>query len=236
MADITWPSDLAPFVQAYFLQPHVGGSESPFSRARKIYELSAPRWVSTMSFRGGYAGSSGEALYGGRLDAMLVRLRGGVNRALVYDFRRPTRTGLGPALEDSDILGEEFGFTDGSEFSDGTGFIVTWSGGPPASLAAAQGATTMTWRGFTAGTLAFNPGDYVGGDGRAHLVTVAPVVDGEGNVTVTFEPPLDAAIDAGDGIFTQVTSPFRLVSDEAGANATEVGGPIGMDFQLVEDL
>jgi hypothetical protein len=235
MTDFTWPVDIVPFAQSFWLQPHVGGSESPFTRTTKTYGLSAPRWVSRMAFRGGYDGSEGLGLVGGRLDGFLAQIEGRLNRVRVWDFRRDTRTGSGGDLQDAPFLGVVYSFSDGTLFDDGFGFVTTWTG-PPASEPAEEGATTMRWLGFVSGTRAFNVGDYVGGDGRAHIVADAPVVDGGGGVTVTFKPPLAAAVPAGAGIFTEVSSPFRLVADDAGSNMTEVGQATSYDVELVEDL
>ncbi len=88
MADYTWPEDLVPFAMSFYLQAHSGGSESPFSRQTKVYGLSAPRWVCSMSFRGGYDGTKTQSAYGPRLDAMIAKLKGRQNRITIYDFRR----------------------------------------------------------------------------------------------------------------------------------------------------
>lgn len=234
MTDYTLP--VVPYSQSFWLQPHVGRSESPFTRQQKIYELSAPRWATRLSFRGGYDNAGGLRDVGGKVDALIAQLNGGANRLLVYDYRRSTRTGSGETLEDSGLVGTLDGFTDGTVFDDGFGFIVTWAGGPPVSVAALAGAVTMKWNGFAALGEAFKPGDYVGGDGRAHIVTEAATAAGDGSATVTFKPPLAADVAAGDGIFEEVTSPFRLVSDDAGSNQVEVGAAVVYDFELVEDI
>lgn len=238
MTDYAWPTDLMPVVQSFWLQPHVGRSESPFTRQQKLYGLSAPRWVSRASFRGGYDGADGIGAWGGWLDGLIAMLDGGVVRVTFWDFRRPTRTGSGATLENSGLVGTLQQFTDGFKFTDGKKFATTWAGGPPTNDAAAIGATTITWRGFTALTQAFNVGDYVGGDGRPHITTPggAPVVGGDGSVTVTFTPPLAAAILAGAASYTRVSGTFRLTADDAGSNPTEVGQMTGYDLELVEDL
>ncbi len=51
MSDFIWPEDLVPSGSSFKLQPHTGGSESPFTRQSKIYGLSAPRWTCSLSFR-----------------------------------------------------------------------------------------------------------------------------------------------------------------------------------------
>lgn len=238
MADYPWPDDLAPFAQSFYLQPHVGGSESPFTRQRKVYGLSAPRWVTRLSFRGGYDNGGSLRDVGGRLDALLVKLQGGVNRALVWDFRRPRWTGPGLSLAEytAQFEGQEFTFDQGETFTLAEVFVIPAVTTEPVSQAASAGATEMTFSGFEWSALIFKPGDYIGGDGRAHIVLEPAYSNDDGEVTVTFSPPLAADVPAGQGLVEQVTSPFRLISDDAGANMAAVGDAVSYDFELVEDL
>lgn len=223
MSDYTWPDGLAPFGQSFWLQPHVGRSESPFTRQQKIYALSAPRWVTRLAVRGGYRGL-GLRGKGAALDAFLAKLDGGVNRALIYDFRRPG----------SSVSLTIYAFDDGTFFDDGTGFEDDLIFGT--NDAAAQGATTFRLTGCAPGTSLFLAGDYVGGDGRAHIVLDDVESDASGNAFVNFTPALSAAVAAGAWTYTEVTSPFRLVADDAGSNLAEVGGLETLDLEFVEDL
>lgn len=205
MTDYTWPEDLVPYAQSFYLQPHTGGSESPFSRQSKIYGLSAPRWVCAMSFRGGYNGTRDQAAFGPRLDAMIAKLKGRQNRVEIWDFRRERIRGQG------------------------------WHSGA-GNDAALAGATSLIVTGGEGGAIFMRAGDYLGGDGRPHIVTDDAVVDGSGNTTVSFEPPLadDIAMDAA--IFGRVPGMFRLVDDDAGQNGVEVGNLVNMTLNFVEDL
>lgn len=204
MTDYPWPSGLVPSQQTFYLQPHTGGSESPFSRVTKVYALAAPRWICSLSFRGGYWGTTGLDAVGPRLDAFLAKLKGRQNRALLYDFRRPAmRAPLWPANANN--------------------------------LAAALGATTMTLTNLLPG-LIVRGGDYIGGDGRPHIITDDVQVGTTGQAVVSFVPPLKAAVGAGAAIFGKPTAPFRLVSDDAGANATTVGEAVAITLDFVEDL
>lgn len=223
MADIAWPADLAPFRVGFYLQAHVGGPESPLTRTRKRYGLSAPRWVARMSFRGGYAGVPrlGEAAgFGPRLDSLIADLKGGLNRALLHDFRRPRP--VQPQFAGRAILSE----------------------------GAAEGASAMTVAGFSPGAIAFSAGDYLGGDGRPHIVSLLETVTAGGHVAgagsvmagpdgraiVGFNPPLRAAITPGTALNWPVTGPFLLVSDDAGANEATVGEAVTHVLDFVEDL
>lgn len=195
MADYIWPSDIVPFNVEFYLQPHTGGTESPFSRQTKTYGLSAPRWVCRMSIRGGYnsewRGKSGD--WGQRLDAILATLKGRQNRVALPDFRR-TRSTFGQI-----------------------------------NAPIAAGDTRVI---LTKGTLQI--GDYIGGDGRPHIVRGVGAI---GDRTVlTVEPPFSAAVHVGRAIYDYPPGWFKLSSDDAGANMTEVGQLTVYNLEFVEDL
>lgn len=197
MADILWPDDLVPFAQSFYLQPHVGRSESPFSRAQKLYGLSAPRWLTSLSFRGGTGpqwGTDGVAIYGPRLDAFIAKLEGGLNRVAIWDFRR-----------------------------EGTNVSHTH-----AEIAA--GTSQLLLEGTTD---AVGAGDYVGGDGRPHIVTDTEVSGAD--LIVNVRPHFDSLIAADEAIFYQVAGWFRLISDDAGANGSEVGQLTTYTLDFAED-
>jgi hypothetical protein len=204
VTDYTWPSDLVPFAMSFYLQPHTGGSESPFSRQSKIYGLSAPRWVCSMSFRGGYDGTADQAEYGPRLDAFLAKMKGRLNRVAIYDFRRSAmRSTIWP---------------------DGVG-----------NTAAVLGATTMTITGLQPGTVV-KAGDYIGGDGRPHIILDDVEAGSTGQAVVTFEPPLKGAVGLNTAIFGKPTGIFRLTDDDSGNNPVQVGDLQSMTLNFVEDL
>lgn len=204
MTDYVWPDDLVPFQVSFYLQPHTGGSESPFSRVSKIYGLSAPRWICSMSWRGGYWGTRDLEAVGPRVDAFVAKLKGRQNRVELYDFKRPKMRS------------------------------PTWPRGA-SNLAASLGATTMTITGLPVATKVY-AGDYIGGDGRPHIVLDDAEADSIGQAVVTFEPPLSAAVGAGAAVFGNPTGLFRLTDDDAGNNAVEVGQAQIMTLQFVEDL
>lgn len=213
MADFDWPAGIVPYAVEFYLQPHTGGTESPFSRVSKIYGLSAPRWVCRLSVRGGDSarwGNSGFARWGQRMDAFLAALKGRQNRVRLWDFRRDDMTSpLWPKAA--------------------------------SNLAASAGATSITITGLAPGTPVFN-GDYIGGDGRPHVIggnsfeAVHTNADANGQAVVSFEPPLKAAIGAGAAVFGKSTGLFRLTSDEAGSNMSEVGQLTSYALEFVEDI
>lgn len=213
MTDYVWPDDLVPYAVSFYLQPHTGGSESPFNRASKIYGLGAPRWICNMSFRGGYNGDGlgqAQTAYGSRLDALIVKLKGRQNRIATYDFRRPKMR------------------------------TKPWAIGIGNSAASA-GDTSITITGLQPGAVIYN-GDYIGGDGRPHIIadgTFGPIhttADTSGNATVSFEPPLAADIALDAAIFGNPTGLFRLTDDDAGQNGVAVGEIVNITLNFVEDV
>lgn len=208
MADFDWPEDLVPYAVSFYLQPHTGGSESPFSRVPKVYGLSAPRWICSMSFRGGHStwwGHRGQAIYGPRMDALLARAKGRQNRVRLFDFRRPEMQSR---------------------------YWVPTAG----NLAASAGATQITVTGLTPNTPAVMAGDYIGGDGRPHIIIEPVTSNSSGQAVVSFEPPLQANIAANAAVFGNPTGLFRLTDDDAGTNGTTVGELTEYNLQFVEDL
>lgn len=211
MTDFTWPLDLKPLGSSFKLQSHTGGSESPFSRQSKIYELSAPRWTCSLSFnaaRGSRWGRGGHVI-GDRLDGIIAQLRGRANRIALWDF----------------------------DFELPRGVLAYATG----NLSALQGATSITITGLPPGGSVL-AGDYVGGDGRPHLIVstslsrVAATVDSSGHAVVTIEPQLSANIAANAATFERVTGMFRLASDDQGDNFNEAGQFGSYSLQFVEDL
>lgn len=212
MTDFTWPDDLVPSGSSFKLQPHTGGSESPFSRVSKIYELSAPRWTCSLSFKAvrGSRWGQGKHVIGQRLDGLIAQLRGRANRIRIWDFDFPDPRGaLGLA---------------------GVG-----------NLAALKGATSITLTGLPPGAPVM-AGDYVGGDGRPHLIVsptfapVAAVADGSGEAVVSIMPPLSANVALNAATFRKVTALFRLAGDDLGDNFNEVDQLLPYSLQLIEDL
>jgi hypothetical protein len=226
MADIEWPAELMPYKTLFYLQPHVGGQESPITRTRKVYGLSAPRWLCRITLRAGHGwdrdiiGSVGpkvsDALFwSARIDALIAELQGGLNCVLLHDFRRPAPQS----------------------------YLSTY-GQPTTTTGANKGATSMILQ-RTPGAYGPSIGDYIGGDGRPHIVTkISPgagsmmsKAPANGQIAVEFQPPLSATMALGATVLQrEVTAPFRLVSDDAGQNETDVGAPVEYVLDFAEDV
>lgn len=198
MTDYTWPDDLVPYATSFYLQAHTGGSESPFTRQTKVYGLSQPRWVASLRFRAPasadwWGGDQNE--WGERLDALLVKLDGRLNRVQLWDFRREGRS---------------------PSFSNG---------------AVTAGTNTITLTGASVGDI--RVGEYVGGDGRPHIITDLSVSGSD--LIATVRPYWESDIAIGDAIFQNVSGYFRLTSDDAGQNGASVGELTDYTLDFVED-
>lgn len=223
MVDILWPADLAPYRVAFYLQPHVGGAESPFSRTTKKYGLGAPRWVARLTFRGGYNGApiqQDASGFGARLDSLIADLDGGLNIAVFHDFRRPRPL-------------RALAITQALRFD-----------------AAAAGASSVKVRGFAPRSVALSVGDYIGGAGRPLMVSLAQTLAAGGIVTgagaimadeagvaiVGIRPHISAPIAAGTLLKWPATGRFELAGEDGGQNETEVGGITEYVLDFTEKL
>lgn len=230
MADYDWPAyGMAPNAVTFYLQHNTAIHESPFTRQQQVLGRSAPRWICRLSLNGLESGRAAD------IDAMLAMLRGPQKTVTLFDWRR--RKGRGVLARHSDYaptVAETF-FDDDTDFDDGEGFVVTPVA--TASKAASAGANQVTFEGVWPGTYPRKAGDYIGlGDGRPHIVTIAPPADGEGNVTLTFEPPLRSATAANAHVFEDVRGTFRLLTDDSGQNPTDVNGLSVYELDFVEVL
>lgn len=235
MADLEFPQGLRPFRMMHYLQPHVGGSESPLTRTRKVYGLSKPRWISRISFRGLSCEYDGvrAADIPPQLDSLIIRMAGGLNRIALWDFRRPYPVGLRRYYRR--YLGQRYSFTGGETFNLGERFFIPQDA-EPVNEEAQRGATSITFIGFEAGEPVFRIGDYFGGDGRMHMIHNHGIAGSDGRVTVSFDPPLEADIGRGRAITMQPTAMFRLDGEDAGQNEETVGEATVYTLSFTEDL
>jgi len=226
--EIPWPEGLSPYKVMFYLQPHVGGPESPLTRTRKTYGLSAPRWVARLTFRAGHGYDdvgSGECRYGpsaddarfsaARLDAFIAELEGGLNLVRFHDFRRPRPQS----------------------------YLTSHS--PAITMDAAEAGDHEITIHRGEGEIGPSIGDYIGGDGRPHIITaVSPkkgsmmsVGGADGKINLVFKPPLSAAIAQDAELEIEaVTALFRLTDSDAGQNEGEVGQPIEYVLEFAEEL
>ena len=215
MALIEWPADLHPSRVIFYLRPHVGGSVSPMTRTRKVYGLSAPMWVARLTFNAAWAGGEGPAARGARIDALIADMEGGLNRAMLWDFRRPYPAGLRGYY--SQFAGATYPFGGGETFRLGERFFIP-AEAEPLNETARAGSFVMSWSGFKPHEKVFNAGDYFGGDGRPHMFMHDGVADADGRVTMRFRPALATDILAGQSITMRPPGKFQLMNEDAGAS------------------
>lgn len=236
MADFVWPDDLQPYAMSFYLQHHTTVFESPFTRQQQVLGRSTPRWVARLSFRGGAGGQlRHQHDVGARLDALLMQIRGPQKTVALYDFRRADRGGEVLTFDDYAAGVPETFFDDNTDFDDGTGFVVT-PVGPPSNGTIAAGATTVNLTGYEPGSKPSLVGDYLDiGDGTPHIITEANAADLYGNLTISFEMPAKTPF-SGTIAFERVRGTFRLISDDAGSNPTDVEGLSTHELEFIEVL
>lgn len=86
MTNVTWPLDLKPASQAFFIRTNTTRFESPLTGHVQILERAGARWVAQMSLVRGDADSR-------RMDALLAALQGPVGTVFLPDFRRLSAKG-----------------------------------------------------------------------------------------------------------------------------------------------
>lgn len=236
MADYIWPDDLQPYAMSFYLQHHTTTFESPFTRQQQVLGRSAPRWVARLSFRGGAGGQiRSQHNDGARIEALLAQIKGPQKTVSLYDFRRPERGGTVALFDDYAADIPETFFTDGTDFDDDTGFIVSPTGAPSSSPIS-LGGNSVVLSGYWPGTSPNKIGDYINiGDGTPHIVTYAGVADLYGNLTIAFELPAKAEF-TGDVGFSKAPGTFRLVSDDASSNPTDTDGMASYELEFLEVL
>lgn len=232
---IDWPEDLLPTSSTGLRwQPHVGGSESPLTRTRKTYGLSAPRWTMNLGFSASRAGGVGVNARGARLDALLSEIDGGQVLVRLWDFHRPYPVGLAryyAPLRDLTWTG-----TGGETGTEGELFVT---GEAPEAMSepAAAGAREIVFAGFISGEQVFDIGDYFSVLGRPRILQTVGIADADGRAKVRFTPPLESAV--FDGAATVIRAPglFQMTNVDAGAGeSSRRQNQAGYSFQFVEYL
>ncbi len=94
------------------------------------------------------------------------------------------------------------------------------------------GDKNMTLTGAVFGDIRL--GEYIGGDGRPHIITALD--DLGGSLLATVEPPFVNSIGLGGATYQNVTGTFRLTSDDAGENPSAVGQLTEYSLEFVEDV
>jgi hypothetical protein len=232
---IDWPVDLLPSVCTHHLRPHKAGSQSPLTRTRKTYYLSAPIWTMKLRFNSPYRGGPGMLSRGARLETMVHELDRGndgkLKLARLWDFRRPYPAGLRHYY--ARFAGETVTFGGGETFDAGERFILG-SEVEPVSLPAPAGAVTVTFFDFEPNQLAFMAGDFLGGDDRIHRVMKDAISGPDGRCVVEFDPPLVRALSEGGVVTLRPRGLYQLMNDDGAAGEAQgraAQASYGLDFE-----
>jgi hypothetical protein len=223
-----WPSgaDFAPRAGRFHLATVAQISASPYTGAGKAVTL-AQVWRAELTL----GVRSIEVAHD--IQGFIESLEGPVNPVRLFDRWRPFPLGL---------IGGVSGFSDGTLFSDGSGFTAGWA--PMVVTAAAQGARFVHMEGLPASQECFRRGDLFGIDhyGEGGLQNflyesrsgVNSNADGEALVPIL--PGLRKAIAPGDAItLWQPRVHMRLVPDhETVTRAVNVSEQVTLSF--VEDI
>jgi hypothetical protein len=231
---IDWPTDLLPSSSPGLrYAPHVGGAESPLTRTRKVYGLTAPRWTTKLGFVASRRGGQGVGAAGARIDALLSRIEGGLVLVRLWDFWRPYPVGL--QRYHRALAGAELPFTTGETFSGGEAFVIGASG-EALSEAAEAGATTIVFAGFETGAAPFDVGDYFQLLARPRIIQSASLADDTGRVAVTFAPPIEADVFEGEATVVRASGVFQLANPDAAAGDGTRGQRPSYALEFVEFL
>lgn len=102
------------------------------------------------------------------------------------------------------------------------------------NVAGSLGDTELSLTGLPPGGTIL-AGDYIGGDGRVHIITEDVDVEVDGTAVVGFTPPLNADLLADTVVAGNPVGWFRLVSDDAGRNPVQVGEAAIYNLEFLED-
>lgn len=216
----TWPSDIIARDAEFWIQAHTAQFESPLNRVRQVQGFPAgQRWCMRMEL---FIHRDKPSRPARRLGAFLTRLRGPQGTFRCWDHDRPEPAN--PILSHEDWVAEQTypePFGDATLFSDGTGFTVA---GRPLTLrlGAERGLTELALDGWEPEADGLVEGDRVGIDGYLYEVVADAEVDGNGQFTLTIEPPLRAAVtQASVIVLERPTAEFRLVDDDQARNPSD---------------
>lgn len=228
MPTLVWPADIVARRSSFRIQSHSVAFESPLSRVQQVQGLPGARIVATYEF---FVHRDKAR----RIDALLAKLRGMQGTVMMWDHDRPTSGGTQGTADDlgADIAPEPF--SDGTFFTDGTGF--TTSGTPHISFGAPAGSTSIGTAGWYAGQTVAVMGDWVQIGDYLYMLTADAVADGNGEVTLEFAPALKADAPVGSTLnFTRASVEMRLVSDDENENPSDAAHMYSYTLRFVEVL
>jgi hypothetical protein len=222
-----WPDGIFPSSATFHLVERLQQGARPFTGAVQRLYLPGRWFVSEMSFdRLGHEKAN-------RLDALIATARAGAIDVPVFRQFAPA---AGDAREYTDWSQP---FSDGSLFSDGSGWNTTRE--IEVVDAAAVGDTMLLLRGFTPLQPAFSDGDIFGlPGGRVYEVAAGADcrADAEGECLVQFAPGLRQAVNAADLVEARAPLCRMFIADTVSASRNLTTSPHFTPYtiQFIEDL
>ncbi len=219
----------------FYLSPRSQKSSSPWTQRQNIYGPHVQFWMAKLPFA-----PKDDAVLAPR-EALLESLGG---QAGLLRMGNPARK---TPLYNNDVTAGSEQFSDGTYFSDGTG----WQSGLLSPTiycvdSAARGETSVIVGGLPASTsrvlrrgdlVEFQRGGIADETPSLHRITRDAPTDASGETRIEFIPPLRKGLAAGDAVVLDYpTSVFRLVDDDQGIASRDQAliGTFGMS--LVEAL
>jgi hypothetical protein len=216
-----WPQDptWAPMSGTFRVRSIAEISTSPYTGGIKSRSL-GQIWVAKLQW-------NNHSLDDGQdIQNFLNQLEGSTNPVRLFDWWRSA-----PSL----LSGGSQPWSDGTYFSDGTGWTDGWA--PSLIADAARGDAVVVVTGLPASTACFKRGDLIGLDGYLYEIKSEVTANSAGQAAVNFLPVLRMGLASGDMVnMYRPTVPMRLVSDaDAEINrAIKWSEPFSLTF--VEDL
>jgi hypothetical protein len=226
-----WPADLRPSECAFWLRANTTLLESPITSVAQAIGRPGARWVCEIAL------DPLTPPRASRLDALLARLAGPLNRIRLWDFRRPVPRG--PAGNYGFPPVGSFGWTPVPSWGDGTAWLEgTQASSPSLRLDAPRGATTLATWGWEPNAAPLLAGDYLGLLGRAYMVVEdAPDAGPLGRAAIRVLPSLRDDVSAGTPLMLErASAPFRLADNDQATNRTRPGPFAAYALRFLEDL
>jgi hypothetical protein len=228
---LDWPPDLLPSECAFYLRANTTLLESPITSVAQAIGRPGARWVCEIALD---PLSPSQA---SRLDALLARLAGPLNRIRLWDFRRTRPRGPAGAYGSPPV--GSFAWTPSPSWADGTVWLDgVQAASPSLRLDASRGATTLATWGWAANAVPLLAGDYLGLLGRAYMVVEdAPNAGPLGRAVLRVAPSLRDDVPAGTPmVLERPSAPFRLADNDQAANRTRPGPFTSYTLRFLEDL
>jgi hypothetical protein len=200
---------------------------SPFSSSAQVLNYTGERWQTSISLVPG-----NRPLVGGAIEAFVDRLCGPANRVTLWNLRRPVPLGT---LRDGSAISVVNGSSAAVSVVNGSSAAVSVVGGTPVVASQiAAGANSGQIQTFVGRTV--EAGDMLGLNGQLVRAMAAGTADGNGLLSIEFQPRARAAIPAFTVVqWNQPTANFMLKT-ESPATTWRPGMYESTSLELIEAI